>query len=276
MKKGFKEFFTSKIFITFSLFLVFGIITVFAGNIIVNEYGIQSDNYYSGDGSVGITENVTFKDGDGNNQVLVIKDGLIVGASGGSSGGGNDTNGSGTWWNDNWGKRKKITLTNPEGFNHNHEAFYLNITEITPSSGNYSKELVIIDENDNKVQREIIENGTDWAVVRFYTNVSAGATEDYYLYYENSLASEVDDQIVILSDDFNRADSNIVGNGWTETEGGASAVKIESNKLVVTRETGTNNRAEQNTPDFTSGQFTLEGTLEMSTQCSLWSCSCFE
>jgi hypothetical protein len=35
-----------------------------------------------------------------------------------------------------------------------------------------------------------------------------------------------------FSDDFNRADSPTVGNGWTETEGGSAAARIGGNRLV--------------------------------------------
>ena len=60
------------------LLLIFITVPVFAGNIIVNEDGIQSDNYYSSDGDVGLTQNVTYAGGDGENYTLIIKNGLII------------------------------------------------------------------------------------------------------------------------------------------------------------------------------------------------------
>ena len=38
-------------------------------------------------------------------------------------------------------------------------------------------------------------------------------------------------QAQLLVDDFNRANSNTVGNGWTETENGASGIQVSSNML---------------------------------------------
>src|SRR4051794_15006576 len=38
---------------------------------------------------------------------------------------------------------------------------------------------------------------------------------------------------VILSDNFNRADSDTVGNGWVEVGGGSSDVRIISNQLEL-------------------------------------------
>lgn len=78
MKEVLSEFFTSKLFIIFSLFLLFGSISLFAGNVIVNEYGIQSDNYYSSSGEAGLTQNISYIGWDGQNYTLVIKNGLII------------------------------------------------------------------------------------------------------------------------------------------------------------------------------------------------------
>lgn len=78
MKEDIKKFFGNKFFVIISLFLLFGAISVFAGNIIVNENGIQSDDYYSGDGSQGITTNTFCTGADGQNYTFFIRDGLIV------------------------------------------------------------------------------------------------------------------------------------------------------------------------------------------------------
>jgi hypothetical protein len=78
MKDVFKNIFDNKLFIIFLLFLLFGTISVLAGNIIVNENGIQSDNYYSSDGDEGLTQNIYCTGVDGQNYTLMFRDGLMI------------------------------------------------------------------------------------------------------------------------------------------------------------------------------------------------------
>ena len=68
----------NKIFFMIVAVLFLGTVSVFAGNILVSEDGIQSDNYYSSDGDVGLTQNITYAGGDGENYTLIIKNGLII------------------------------------------------------------------------------------------------------------------------------------------------------------------------------------------------------
>jgi len=74
-----KKFYESKIFIIASLFLIFGAVAVIASTIGDSGYsGIQVDNYFTGSGKQGITQNVSFNDSESNQYLLQFEDGLLV------------------------------------------------------------------------------------------------------------------------------------------------------------------------------------------------------
>lgn len=75
-----KGIFENKFFIVATLILVFGAISVLGSGTIGDQgfSGIQVDNYYSGSGKTGITQNVSFIDLDGSEHLLEIEDGLVV------------------------------------------------------------------------------------------------------------------------------------------------------------------------------------------------------
>ena len=72
--------------------IFFGTLSVFAGNIIAGQNGIQA-SYFSEDGSEGLTQNVTYTDGDGNPQTFIIKNGLIISATSSANSSGFPTSG---------------------------------------------------------------------------------------------------------------------------------------------------------------------------------------
>ncbi|MEJ2267968.1 MAG: hypothetical protein P8X70_02740 [Nanoarchaeota archaeon] len=74
-----KNLFRSKIFLIVLTFLFFGAISVIASTIGDSGFsGIQVDNYYSGKGNQGITQNISFNDSQSNSHFIQIEDGLIV------------------------------------------------------------------------------------------------------------------------------------------------------------------------------------------------------
>lgn len=73
------KFYENKIFIFASLFLIFGAIAVIASSIGDSGYsGIQVENYFTGSGKQGITQNVSFNDSNDNEHLLQFEDGLLV------------------------------------------------------------------------------------------------------------------------------------------------------------------------------------------------------
>lgn len=80
-----------RIFGLLAVILFLGTVSVFAGNVLVNQDGMQA-NYYSENGSEGLTETFICMDGNGGNRTLIFENGLLVNASGGAS---NESNESG-------------------------------------------------------------------------------------------------------------------------------------------------------------------------------------
>jgi len=87
--------------------------------------------------------------------------------------------------------------------------------------------------------------GIDEGRVSSVGRSSAWVKADYYSQDDNILTwsdTEYNPPItILLSDDFNRTDSNTVGNGWTETDGEAGAeASITSNRLSLVSANNTN------------------------------------
>ncbi|MCK5450090.1 LamG domain-containing protein [Candidatus Pacearchaeota archaeon] len=80
----------NKIFFMFATILFLGTVSVFAGNIIVNEDGVQA-SFYSENGSEGLTETFICMDENGANRTLIFENGLLINASGGSENGSNSS-----------------------------------------------------------------------------------------------------------------------------------------------------------------------------------------
>ncbi|MGY4884300.1 MAG: DUF2341 domain-containing protein [Nanobdellota archaeon] len=137
---------------------------------------------------------------------------------------------AGSWWNTDYENRKLINITNPSS---------------SVLVQNYSMVIVVdttgIDfQDDGDDLRIIYWNGTHnieldrfndsffnlattniW--FRIQSDISSGSYDDnYYIYYNNSEASNPPNngsKVFEFFDDFNRANSTTIGNGWTETTG---------------------------------------------------------
>ena len=154
-----------------------------------------------------------------------------VTCSGGECGNANVTlDPSASWWDQDYTNRKKINITNPSA--------YILVE-------NYSMVLVVDTsgddfQDDGDDLRIVYWNGTHnleldrfndslfniattniW--FRIQSNISPGEYDDnYYMYYNNSDAVNPPNngsKVFEFFDDFNRADSGTVGNGWTESTG---------------------------------------------------------
>lgn len=135
-----------------------------------------------------------------------------------------------SWWNINYENRKPINITNPSS---------------SILTQNYSINLVLdttgIDfQDDGDDLRIIYWNGshnleldrfndsffnitTTSVWFRIQSNISPESYDDnYYIYYNNSYASNPlnnGSRVFEFFDNFNRANSTTIGNGWTETTG---------------------------------------------------------
>lgn len=143
------------------------------------------------------------------------------------------------WWSGgaNWANSKNITITNIENNYHANEYMRVNVTGLTLATTNCSKELVLIDNSSYQLEMGIINSGTSdgkqWCYVEFLANISANENLNYTAYYNNPNANEQMENLTYFMDDFNRADSTDIGNGWVKPPAqNATDSKILNNELV--------------------------------------------
>ena len=130
-------------------------------------------------------------------------------------------------------------MTTDEGFGHvtNGGA---TTTQVATVTGSHTIEVVA--DLNAKSYEITIDNVSQATGVPFDNDVSINAVRIYAdEVNQGNFNTRVFDDIVItdaaqttlFSDDFNRANSNAVGNGWSETEGGSANAKISGNTLVI-------------------------------------------
>ena len=97
--------FNNKILLISGIILILFAIILFAGNVIAKDQGTKANDDSASYGKRGLTQNITYKGEDGNNYVLVVKNGLIVQTTQQE----NDQNNNSLWWNTSWDKRREIS-----------------------------------------------------------------------------------------------------------------------------------------------------------------------
>ncbi len=136
----------------------------------------------------------------------------------------------GSWWNTDYENRKLINITNPgsslivEGYSMN---FILDTTGINFQDDGDDLRVVWWNGTNNveidRFNDSLFNIATTSIWFRVQSNISAGSFDDhYYLYYNNSDAVNPPNNgsnVFEFFDNFNRADSGTVGNGWTESTG---------------------------------------------------------
>ena len=100
-----------------------------------------------------------------------------------------------TWWNSSWNYYKNISLTEGNFENRTLEPIELNITGLTLLTNNCSKEIRIVDNNQNEINNQITDDGgqalsagSQWCKVLFLANATQNAITNYSVYYGNSNA----------------------------------------------------------------------------------------
>jgi len=88
------------------------------------------------------------------------------------------------------------------------------------------------------------ENGNPLDNIWVKVNLTANEPLEFYVYYGNSTAPSYSNGSIVFEffDDFNRADSSTIGNGWVEDEAGGSA-SISSNTAYLD-DTSTSDKVE--------------------------------
>ena len=167
------------------------------------------------------------------------------------------------WWNTNWNYRKLGNITN------NIIGYETEILVGNSSGGNVTCEghaqsdfddIRFISYSDNSTTVPYWrENYTTDDQATFWINNSYNDSS-IWMYYGNAGASTTSDGDTTfdLFDDFNRADSATVGNGWTEDEdSGVGALSIESNTLKIVQYTNYFCHIEKAAPALST--FVLQG-----------------
>ncbi len=134
------------------------------------------------------------------------------------------------WWNDSFGERMNINVTNPASYTAD-AGYSIRITIDTTSAyfNDDGSDLRIVYWNgtDNieldRFNETSFNNANTGIWFALHEDIAPGGYDDsYYVYYNNSLAGAAPgdgSNVFDFFDDFNRADSGTVGNGWTESSG---------------------------------------------------------
>lgn len=150
---------------------------------------------------------------------------------------------SAAWFNDNWGYRQIVAITNAGSAQTD---FQISITLDTATLITAGKmrsdcnDIRITDINGRLIPYWIEESPTtntcNSSTTKIWTKVPSIPTSgaSIYLYYGNPSATSVKNGYKTFEqfDDFNRADNTNVGNNWLETDGAGSA-EISSNQLKL-------------------------------------------
>ena len=165
--------FNNKILLISGIILILFAIILFAGNVIAKDQGTKANDDSASYGKRGLTQNITYKGEDGNNYVLVVKNGLIVQTTQQE----NDQNNNSLWWNTSWDKRREIS--NLSGYN-----TIINITYDSNMQADFDDVRFLYNETEfifeliNKVDGE-------WATYK----ITLDGANVIQMYYGNSLDS---------------------------------------------------------------------------------------
>gem|GEM_PF-1067765 len=98
------------------------------------------------------------------------------------------------WWNTSWTLRKKFSLTTSDSTSRTNEIVRLNITGLNGNITDCVNQLRLIkgSTSDSKIETPFTVESTDdsnWCYIRFLTNITAGTSTIYYVYYNNTAAT---------------------------------------------------------------------------------------
>ncbi len=160
--------------------LFLGTISVFAGNVFVSESGISA-TYSSSGGSVGDSQNVTYKGEDDSLYVMMFEDGIFIGVANESSGGSSNS----SWWNSSWGKRKEITIGETSGTTLTNYSVLVNVSYEAEMQSDFDDLRFVL---DGEVLSYYIEDKVDSGWAGVYVKVpqlNASSDTVIEMYYGN-------------------------------------------------------------------------------------------
>jgi|GEM_PF-963978 len=164
-----------------------------------------------------------------------------------------------TWWNYTYQDRRLINITNVDTSTLTQNYSILITVDTTTSDFQTNGNDLRIVYWNGTAYRELdrynatsLNNANTKIWFRLQNSIASGSYDDnYYMYYNNSAASTPPNNgsnVFEFFDDFNRTDSETVGNGWTETSGlwnisGGRVLNRNGGDSDLTRTTVTNNHS---------------------------------
>lgn len=140
------------------------------------------------------------------------------------------------WFNTSWSRKQAINVSVPSGTTPKLYTIVINVSYDTDMNSDFS-DLRFTNASENTELDYWIESKvtSSWAYVwvELAENITTTNQTLAYIYYGNPSATTTSNFLTpfMFSDDFNRADSATVNNGWVELDGGAGS--IETNRLKI-------------------------------------------
>ena len=141
------------------------------------------------------------------------------------------------WFNSNWLRAKNITISNNDDIGHTFEYMEVNLSNLTLSN-TCAKELIIVNNNSQQEDMDVILDGSNepqgkkWCLVSFLVNVTTGATINYTAYYHNALATEGDENLTLVYQDFENGTLGELASSWSIDTGLTAGTVANTNVTI--------------------------------------------
>lgn len=139
------------------------------------------------------------------------------------------------WWNTSWSRKRAINVSVPSGTTPQLYTIAINVSYDSDMNSDFSDLRFVNASENTALDYWIQEKNTAWAYVwiEITENITTTNQTLAYMYYGNPSAATTSNLLTsfMFADDFNRADSATVNNGWIELDGGAGS--IETNRLKI-------------------------------------------
>lgn len=124
------------------------------------------------------------------------------------------------WWDSNWGKKKKIEITENSGINLKDYQLRLNISYNSDMNNDWSDVRFLDSSETHELDYFLWNTTSDYAIIDVQMNISASSSDYFYLYYGNPIASTTSngENTYYYFEDFND-ESGSKPSGWTDING---------------------------------------------------------
>jgi len=143
------------------------------------------------------------------------------------------------WWNTSWSNTRPINLWTTSGSTGNDYQMFLNVSSYPGMQSDFDDVRFTLDDNSSELYYWMDDyecHASDYC--HFWVNLSSAdittTNITIWMWYNNSAVGNESDgnKTFIFFDNFNRANSNTVGNGWTEvSDTSGTGITINNGKL---------------------------------------------